>query len=69
MTNRNKALIISCIAMLIVAGASFVIGGWLAGWDFVAFFQSPTFVWILVMIGIYILCVVAVLVSEKIGKL
>lgn len=64
MNTRNKALIITSIAVLVIAAIVFLIGGWLAGWDFAAFFKSMTFVWILVLIGIYVLVVGVILIRD-----
>ena len=69
MNDRNKALIISGVIMLLVALAAFLVGGWLAGWDFAAFFQSATFVWICVLVGLYILAVIGVFAYERIKRL
>lgn len=66
---RNKALIITGVILLIVALVIFLIGGWLAGWDFVAFFKSPLFIWILVIIGLYAIGVISLLVVDKINRL
>lgn len=69
MNTRNKALIITGVILLVVAMGIFLIGGWIAGWDFVAFFQSPAFVWICVLIGLYLLGVIALVVIDKINRL
>lgn len=69
MGNRNKALIITGVILLVVALAVFIIGGWIAGWDFGAFFTSPAFIWICVLIGLYTLGVIGLLVYDKINKL
>ena len=69
MKTRNKALIITGIILLVVALAVFLIGGWIAGWNFVAFFQSQLFVWICVLVGLYAIAVVSFLVYDKIKKL
>lgn len=69
MNNRNKALIITSAILLVVALAVFLIGGWLAGWDFAAFFKSQFFIWICVLVGIYILAVIVILAMEQINKL
>lgn len=69
MNTRNKALIITGIILLVVALAVFLIGGWLAGWDFVSYFKSPAFVWICVILGLYLLGVGAILIFEKIKNL
>ena len=69
MNTRNKALIITGVILLVVALAVFLVGGQIAGWDFVAFFKSQFFVWICVLLGIYILGVVVILVKDKINRL
>lgn len=69
MKNRNKALIITGAILLVVALAIFLIGGAIAGWDFVAFFKSQTFVWICILVGIYVIAVVAIIVYDKIKNL
>ena len=69
MNTRNKALIITGVILLIIALAVFIGGGLLAGWDFMAFFHSQTFVWICVLVGMYILTVVAIIIADKIRKL
>lgn len=69
MNTRNKALIITGAILLVVALAVFLIGGAIAGWDFVAFFKSQSFVWICVLVGLYVLAVVSIIVYDKIKKL
>ena len=69
MNTRNKSLIIVGCVLLGLAVAIFLIGGAIAGWDFVAFFKSQTFIWICVLVGLYALAVIAILVLEKIKKL
>jgi len=69
MNNRNKALIITGVILLVVALAVFLVGGWLAGWDFVAYFKSAAFVWLCVLLGLYALAVIAICVYEKIKNL
>lgn len=69
MNNRNKALIITSILLLVVALAVFLIGGWLAGWDFLAYFKSQAFVWLCVLVGLYALAIIAIFVYDKIKKL
>ena len=69
MNTRNKALIITGCLLLVVALVTFLIGGWLAGWDFVAYFKSPSFVWLCVLVGIYAIGVISLFVYDKIKKL
>ena len=69
MNTRNKALIITGIILLVVALAVFLIGGWIAGWNFDAYFKSPAFVWLCVLVGLYGLAVVSVIVYDKIKRL
>lgn len=69
MNKRNKALIITGIILLVVALAVFLIGGWLAGWDFAAYFQSPAFAWVFVIFILYLISVIAIVLFEKIKNL
>ena len=69
MNTRNKGLIITGVILLIVALIVFLIGGYLAGWNFVAFFHSQTFILICVLVGIYVVSVTALIVYDKISKL
>ena len=69
MSNRNKALIITGIIIFALGLVLFLIGGLIAGWDFVKFFKSTTFVWICVLVGLYILFVIFILVKEWYNKL
>lgn len=69
MNTRNKALIITGVLLLIVALAVFLIGGWMAGWDFAAYFKSPAFVWLCVLVGLYAIAVISIFVYDKIKKL
>lgn len=69
MNTRNKALVITGLLLLVVALAVFLIGGWLAGWDFLAYFKSQAFVWLCVLVGLYVLAVVSFLAYDKIKKL
>ena len=69
MGNRNKALVVTGIILLVVAFIIFLVGGWIAGWDFAEFFQSQTFVWICILVGIYGLAVAGILIWDKINRL
>ena len=69
MKTRNKALIITGVILLVVALAVFLIGGWLAGWDFAAYFKSASFVWLCVLVGLYVLAVVSLIIYDKIKSL
>ena len=69
MNTRNKALIITGILLLVVALAVFLIGGWIAGWDFAAYFKSSAFVWLCVLVGLYAIAVISILIYDKIKKL
>ena len=69
MNTRNKGLIITGAILLVVALAVFLMGGWMAGWDFSAFFRSQLFVWICVLLGVYVFAVIAILVYDKIKNL
>ena len=67
--NRNKALIITGVILLVIALVVFLVGGYLAGWDYIGFFQSPLFIWICVIIGLYAIGVISLLVVDKINRL
>lgn len=69
MNNRNKALIITSAILLVVALAVFLIGGWMAGWDFEAFLKSQCFIWICVLVGIYVLGVIVIFAMDEINRL
>lgn len=69
MRTRNKALIITGGILLLVALAVFLVGGWLAGWDFAAYFKSQSFVWLCVIVGVYGLGVAAILITDRIRRL
>lgn len=69
MNNRNKALIITGVVIIVLGAGLFLIGGALEGWDFAEFFKSPTFLWICVLIGLYILFVIFIFVKEWYKKL
>ena len=69
MRTRNKALIITGVALMVVALIAFLLGGYFAGWDFAAFFKSATFVWICVLFGIYGLTAGAILIRDKINSI
>ena len=64
MNTRNKSLIITGIIVLVCALVAFLTGGWIAGWDFIAFFKSSTFMWIMILVGIYALVVAVILVRD-----
>ena len=68
MNTRNKALIITGIAALVIALAAFLIGGAVAGWDFAAFFRSQTFLWICIFVAIYFIVAGAIIIKELIDK-
>lgn len=69
MSNRNKGLIITGVALLIVALIVFLVGGYLAGWDFKAWFVSNQAIWVYVLVGIYILVVGIIFMFDYIKKL
>lgn len=69
MNTRNKALIITGCVLLAVALVVFLVGGYLAGWDFVAYFRSQNFIWLCIVVGVYLLTVIAVMVHDRIGRL
>ena len=64
MKDRNKALIITGVLVFLCGVIAFLVGGWIAGWDFVAFFKSATFMWICILLGIYALTVIIVLIYD-----
>lgn len=69
MNTRNKALIITGVILLAVALVVFLVGGYLAGWDFVAYFKSQNFVWLCVVVGVYLVLVSIVLIRDRIERL
>lgn len=69
MGTRNKALIIIGVVLFIVAIGMFLIGGWIAGWDFAAYFRSPAFAWLCVILGLYLFGVLAIIILDKINRL
>lgn len=69
MNTRNKALIITGAVLLAVALVVFLVGGYLAGWDFAAYFRSQNFVWLCVVVGVYLVVVSIVLIHDRIGRL
>jgi hypothetical protein len=66
---KNKAIIITGILLLIVSLIIFLLAGYLAGWDFAAWFTSSQAIWIYVLIGLYVFGVIVLLVVEKIKNL
>lgn len=69
MNTRNKALTITGSIMLVIAAVLFMVGGYLAGWDFAAYFRSQSFVWLCVLVGLYVLVAAAVVIRDKIKEL
>ena len=69
MNNRNKALIITSAIMIVVATVCFLVGGFLAGWDFTAYFRSNAFIWLCVLVGLYVVAIGIVVVKDKVSKL
>lgn len=69
MESRNKALIATGILLLIAALAAFLVGGYISGWDFVAFLVSPTAVWIYAFIALYLFAVLAFIIYDRITKI
>ena len=65
MNNRNKGILITGILVLIGAIIAFVVGGWLAGWDFAAFFKSHLFIWICVLVGVFSYQILSLLYGTK----
>ena len=52
-----------------VALVVFLVGGYLAGWDFVAYFKSQNFIWLCIVVGVYLVLVSIVLIHDRIGRL
>lgn len=69
MNTRNKGLLITGILVGIAAVIALLVGGWLAGWDFKAFFLSKTFFWIAFLVGAYIVVLVSFVVKDKVNRL
>lgn len=69
MNTRNKVLIITGIILLFVALIIFLIGGYLAGWDYAKWFTSSQAIWIYLFIGLYGITVLGIIVSDKIKGL
>ena len=69
MNNRNKALIITGVIIGCIGLILFIIGGSLEGWNFAEFIKSPTFVWICILIGIYVLLIIYILIKDWYDKL
>lgn len=69
MNKRNKNVIIFGAVLLGVALGIFLLSLVISGYDFNAFFHSNSFIWICVIIGIYVIGVVAILIMDKINKL
>lgn len=69
MNKRNKLLFITVGSGLLVGIILFLVAGFLSGWDFSSFLTGPVFVWIMVLLGIYILLVVSIFVRDWMGKL
>lgn len=69
MNNRNKCLLITTLILVGVALIVFFASLAISGYDFIAFFKSPTFVWICVILGLYGLGVAGLLIWEKIKRL
>lgn len=68
MNNRNKALIITGIITFVAGLAALLIGGAVAGWDFVGFFRSQTFLWICLLLGAYAIAVIVIFTKDYIDK-
>ena len=69
MNTRNKGLIIVGAATLALGLIIFLVAGIIGGWDFAAFFQSTTFMWICILVGAYALFAVAWVVRDIVKRL
>lgn len=69
MNARNKGLAITGIIVLVLAGLLIILGGWLAGWDFAAYFRGQAFMWTCILIGAYAIAVAAILIIDKVKSL
>ena len=69
MGNRNKCLIITSIVLIGVALVIFLASLIITGFNFIAWFKSPTFLWVCVILGLYLIGVLALIIWEKISKL
>lgn len=66
---KKKLYIISLITFLIIGTTLFLIGGYFAGWDFKAWFVSPTAMWAYILLFLYVMAIVFIEGREKIKKL
>lgn len=64
MSTRNKSLIITGCLILVCALIAFLVGGWVAKWDYAAFFQGPIFMWICILVGVYVVGIGAYLLMD-----
>jgi len=69
MNKRNLTLIITGCILLAIGIISYLVGGYLAGWDFIAWFKSKQAIWIYSLIVIYIIVVLIVIIKDKVNKI
>ena len=68
MRERNKAVMITGAKLLALSLISVLVGGWVAGWDFAAYFQSAAFVWVCVLLGAYAVIVGIVFLNDWVKR-
>lgn len=69
MKKRNKVIYITCGIAGIIALILFIVGGYLAGWDFKAWFLSPHAFAVYTILGIGILYLAFAIIKEHIKRL
>lgn len=69
MRTRNKALIIVGVVLGIIAIILFIIGGWLSGWDIVAWFKSSQAMICFAIFGVYSFVIIGFMCADMIRKM
>lgn len=64
MKTKRKALIAATIGFAVLALIAIIWGGSEAGWDFLAWFNSPQFIVFCALLGVYLIAVIGVFVRE-----
>lgn len=58
---KKKTLIITAIVLGIIALISYLVGGYLAGWDIIGYIKSPMFLLITMIVLSALLCIGGIL--------
>lgn len=70
MKNKKNIILYTTMSIILVVGiVLFVVGGYFAGWDFIAWFKSPYAIWVYFLVGVYLIALFIYWLWEKYSKM